>query len=91
MLYTGQVHKAGYQKSNWFIKITEQIISPYNLSHTQQAPYLSLTICFHEFTKWCMPLNLELHHRTILASHLEVDVFIVFCFHAFLQKKLNIL
>lgn len=44
---------------------------------------LSFAVRLHEFAERSVPLDLELNHRPVLTSHLEVDV-VVLRLHSFL-------
>lgn len=51
-----------------------------------QNPYLSFTVCLHEFVECSMSFYFELDHRAILTSHLQVNV-VVLRLHSFLQQQ----
>lgn len=58
------------------------IKSKSDLPHWQS---LSLTVGLHEFDERRVSLDFELHYRSILTRHLQVNVLVVFCLHSFLR------
>lgn len=49
--------------------------------------HLPFTISLHQLAERSVPFDFELHHRAILASHLQVDVLAVLRLHSLLQRN----
>lgn len=58
------------------------------VSRLSQA-HLSLTVGLHQFNERCLPLDLELYHRSILTRNLQVYVLVAFCLDGFLSGKIR--
>lgn len=47
-----------------------------NLLLILDKAYRSLAIRWHQFTQWCVLLDFEMHHTSILSSNLKIDMLI---------------